>query len=349
MTAAVSGDLVPAGPSPGALAQRPATDMRDALAQAWVESHENDSPHTAERYARDVPGWTYRHSRVQPADDRLPGSFFRWADEHGYDVFQMLPWHIEQYRRYLQTAEHVGRYTHQRRLSESTIAGKIAAVSSFYRYCQRQSRHQVIPNPTVGAKRPKVSTVSKTLGLSKGEVDAMLRVAQQRGTREYAIVMLLVTTGLRVSEMCQLDTGDLVRDGGDWMIRVVRKGSSDDVRVAVPDPTARALRRHIRGRRGPMFQRRDGARLTRQAAAQAIASLAKAAGITKVITPHSLRHTATTLALQSGVSILDVQALMGHASVSTTARYDRAMRVRDNPAARALGEMFEDGLLDVDA
>lgn len=48
------------------------------------------------------------------------------------------------------------------------------------------------------------------------------------------------------------------------------------------------------------------------------------------------------------MSILDVQALMGHASVSTTARYDRAMRVRDNPAARALESMFEDGLPDIE-
>lgn len=326
----------------------PGDSVRDEAALRWVESHENDSPHTAERYARDVPGWGWKGGRVDLAADRAPGSFFRWADEAGYDVFTMLPWHIEQYRRHLQTAEHVGRYTGSRKLSDSTVAGKIAAVSSFYRYCQRQSRHRVIPNPTIGAKRPKVSTQSKTLGLAKFEIDAMLRVARRNGTRDYALVLLLVTTGLRVSEMCRLDTGDLVRDGDAWMLSVARKGSSDPVLVPVPDPAARALRRHMRGRRGPMFKRADGMRITRQAASYTIGSVARDAGITKSITPHSLRHTATTLALGAGVAILDVQTLMGHASVSTTARYDRALRTRNNPAAAALGEMFEDGLPDVE-
>ncbi|MCW2901714.1 MAG: integrase family protein [Streptosporangiaceae bacterium] len=350
MTDPITAELVPAdaGPRSGGTLAVPGADARDALARAWIESHENDSRHTAERYARDVPGWSWRDGTADFTAERAPGSFFRWADENGYDVFVMLPWHVEQYRRHLQTAEHVGRYKASRRLSDSTIAGKIAAASSFYSYCQRQSRHQVIPNPTLGSKRPKVSTRSKTLGLSKDEVDTMLRVAQQRGSREYALVMLLVTTGLRVSEMCELDTGDLVRDGDEWMVRAVRKGSSDSVLVPVPDPTARALRRYMRGRRGPMFQRTDGQRMTRQAAAYTLGALAKDAGITKTITPHSLRHTATTLALQAGVAILDVQALMGHASVSTTARYDRALRMRDNPAAAALGAMFEDGLPDAE-
>jgi hypothetical protein len=81
--------------------------MRDALAHAWVEAHGNDSDNTAERYRRDI------------------ATFFGWADEPGYDVFAMIPWHVEQHRRWLQTAEHHGRYMNTRKLSTQTIAGKL--------------------------------------------------------------------------------------------------------------------------------------------------------------------------------------------------------------------------------
>lgn len=334
----------------------PGGELRDGLALGWIESYDNDSPHTAERYARDVPGWRWKDGVVIPTDDRAAGSFFAWADSRGFDVFAMLPWHVEQYVRHLKTGEHVGRYKGMRKLADSTIAGKVAAVSSFYSYCARQSRHVAIPNPTIGTKRPKVAATSETVGLSKSDVDAMLAVAARRGPREYALVMVLATTGLRVSELCQLDTGDLVRDTGEWMLSVVRKGYSSAVLVPVPPPAARALRRYMRGRRGPLFLRRDGERMTRQAAAYTLTSVARAAldapgeanGRGSRITPHSMRHTATTLALKAGVPISDVQVLMGHASITTTARYDRALRVHNNPASVALGELFDDGLPDVD-
>lgn len=343
------------GQSTTAVALRPSTDLRDGLALGWIESHDNDSPHTAERYARDVPGWRWADGRVIPTDAPAPGAFFPWLDANGYDAFRLLPWHIEQYRRYLQTAEHVGRYVHQRRLSDSTIAGKIAAVSSYYKYAARQSREMPIPNPTVGAKRPAAPRQSQTLALSRDEVE-QLREKARRSPREYALVMVLALTGLRVSELCGLDTGDLVRDSGEWMLRVTRKGGHE-ARVPCPEPAARALRRYMRGRRGPLFLRPDGQRLTRQAAAQTLYSLALAVFGTsdegraraKKVTPHALRHTVATVALEEdGVSILDVQALLGHVSVSTTQRYEHANRVRNNRAAKALGALFADDLPDVE-
>lgn len=347
----IEGQLVPVR-SPDALALPPNTALRDALALGWLQSYDTDSPNTAARYARDVPGWSWKEGQPLPADERAPGSFFAWADTNGYDVFTMLPWHVEQFIRYLTTAEHLGRYTRTRRLSKSTISGKVAAVSSFYKYAARQSRDRAIPNPTLGTKRPRPSAESKTLGLEKAEVDAMLRVAGQRGRREYALVMLLATSGLRASEVCRLDTGDLVRSGGGWKLSVVRKGETDTKLVPVTDVAARALRRYMRGRRGPLFQRTDGARMTRQALAYTLGSIARQAfpgdgSVAARVTPHVFRHTATTLALKGGVAIQDVQALMGHTSIATTQRYDRANRLDDNPAVRALDAMFEDGLPDV--
>lgn len=352
----IVGEIVPVS-SPAALALPPNLALRDALALGWIESYDTDSPNTAERYARDVPGWSWKNRAVVSAADRAPGSFFGWADANGYDVFTMLPWHVEQYIRYLTTAEHLGRYTRTQRLSKSTIAGKVAAASSYFKYAARQSRDRAIPNPCDGTKRPRPSKRSKTLSLTKGEVDAMLRAAQSLGRREYALIMLLVTSGLRASEVCKLDTGDLLRDSGEWMVRTVRKGETDEKLVPVTDVAARALRRYMRGRRGAMFRRADGLRMTRQALAYTVGVIAREAFPRDPITgatvadrvhPHVFRHTATTLAIKAGVPIQDVQALMDHASISTTEGYYHAESRRNNPAVRVLGELFEDGLPDVD-
>jgi site-specific recombinase XerD len=87
--------------------------------------------------------------------------------------------------------------------------------------------------------------------------------------------------------------------------------------------------------------------MSRRAAYDRIRFMALKAGVVdKRISPHSLRHTATTLALSAGVSIRDVQVQMGHASTETTARYDRANRTKDNPTVAALGRIIADDLTD---
>lgn len=326
-----------APPIAGELVDLRARTVRDELARAWWESYEDDSPHTAARYRRDIT------------------SFFAWADGAGYDVFQMIPWHVQKFRAHLAEPDRVERYRKKTKLADSTIAGRIAAVSSFYRYAQEQAGRQgFVPNPAEAVRRPKVSKESQTTGLTEDEVRRILAVAAKRGNREYALLLVLVTVGLRISEVVELDTGDLVRDAGEWMLRVKRKGHGDGrVLVSCPEPTARALRRYSRGRRGAMFRGNDYERMTRRQAAYWIRAMsANALGKPEdggpQISPHSFRHTATTLALNAGVPIADVAAQMGHTTTQTTARYDRANRRRNNPAARTLGAMFDDGLPDVE-
>lgn len=333
-------DLVPVpAPTVGELETLRARSARDRLAQAWWESFEDDSPNTAKRYRHDIT------------------SFFGWADANGYDVFAMIPWHVQEYRRWLAEPDRVQRYKRKTRLSDSTIAGRIAAISSFYQYAQEQAGRQgFVPNPAKGIRRPRTSRESQTAGLTMDQVKAILAETGRRSNprRDYALVLLLVTVGLRVTEVCDLDTGDLTRDAGEWVLNVVRKGHGNTKTfVTCPEPTARALRRYMRGRHhgGAMFLGNDGTRMTRRQAAHWVASMARAAlgAEAPTVTPHVFRHTATTLALSAGVPIRDVQVQMGHASTETTARYDRANRRRDNPAAKALGSMFDDGLPDEEA
>lgn len=336
MSAPFDAELVLAPrPSTADLVDLRSRSVRDALAQGWWEQYEEDAPNTAERYRRDI------------------GQFFEWADANGYDVFQMIPWHIQRFRAWLGEPDRVTRYHKKTKLSDSTIAGRIAAVSSYYRYCQEQAgRAGFVPNPAEGIRRPKPPKESQTTALTKEEVDAILRVAAEWGRREQALVLLLVTVGLRISEACELDTGDLIRDGGEWMLRVKRKGRGDTrVLVSCPESTARALRRYMRGRRGAMFRGNDGERMTRRQAAYWIKVMTREAlgkpedGGPKV-TPHVFRHTATTLALARGIPLADVAAQMGHASTQTTALYNHANLRRNNAAAALLGELFDVGDLD---
>jgi integrase/recombinase XerD len=295
-------------------------EQRDEIAAKWLREKGARSRHTASRYRRDI------------------AVFFDWADSSGFDVFAMLPWHVGEYAAWLKDGG-------AGELSASTRAARLSSVSSFYRFVQTNVQDRFLPNPAEHVRRPEVDRESRTRGLTAAELTALRGVALKRGLLEYALVQLLAGTGLRVSEALEADTSHLRREGGEWYLYVKRKGKEDRSPVQVPAPAARALQRYNRGRKGPLFLDNSGKRLSRQAAANRIRYMALAAGITgRTVSPHSLRHTATTLALSSGVHMRDVAALMGHSTMETTARYDRANRLRDNPAARALADFIADDL-----
>ena len=292
---------------------------RDEIAEKWLRERGASSKHTADRYRRDI--------RV----------FFDWADDNGHDVFAMLPWHIGDYAAFLAEGG-------AGELKASTRAGRLNAVSAFFRFVQQNVRDRVLPNPAQHVKRPVVRRESTTRGLDGPELAALRAEAKRRGAREYALVQLLAGSGLRVSEAVGADTHHLKREGGEWYLYVKRKGHEDRLPVQVPLQAARAINRYLRGRKGPLFLDNAGRRLSRQAASNRVQYMAMAAGIVgRKVTPHSLRHTATTLALSAGVPIRAVQVQMGHASTETTARYDRANRQRDNPTVAALGLLIDDG------
>lgn len=304
-----------------ATARRTSPQARAEAAEKWLREKGARSAHTAARYRRDI------------------SVFFEWADAKGYDVGALLPWHIGEYAADLKDGWNG-------ELRASTRAGRINAVSSFYRFVAQQTRG-FAHNPAQHAPRPKVSQRSQTRALSRSELDALRVEALKRGPREYALVQLLAGTGVRVSEAVGADAQHLKREGAEWYLYVKRKGIEDRVPVQVPTPAARALHRYLKGRKGPLFLDQEGRRLSRQAAANRVRFMAKAIGVTdRNVSPHSLRHTATTLALSAGVPIRDVQVQMGHTSTQTTARYDQENRERNNPTVAALAEIIADDLPD---
>jgi integrase/recombinase XerC len=146
--------------------------------------------------------------------------------------------------------------------------------------------------------------------------------------------------GLRVAEASSANIEDL-KDG---LLTVTVKGGHRQTKP-LSLPALQAARAAIGDRtEGPILTNRDGARLSRRRAWELIERLATSAGI-KSCTPHTLRHTAATLALAAGAQVQDVQALLGHRSIETTLHYIRNRDVLGGAAdaARRLGNLLEPG------
>ena len=138
--------------------------------------------------------------------------------------------------------------------------------------------------------------------------------------------------GLRISEALGADIENLSLERGHRTLLVHRKGGKT-VTIPLAPRTARAMDLAIGDRvQGPIFLGTSGDRMTRDAAARVVKRLAKRAGITKKISPHSLRHSFITAALDAGVPLRDVQEAASHADPRTTMRYDRARQSLDRHA-----------------
>jgi len=143
---------------------------------------------------------------------------------------------------------------------------------------------------------------------------------------------LLALNGLRVSEAAGADIEHLGLKRGHRTLTITRKGGKV-VTIPLAPRTARAMDLAISERTdGPMFLAADGRRLDRHGAGRIVRKVARRAGITKTVTPHTLRH-AGTAALDAGVPLRDVQEAASHADPRTTMRYDRARGSLDRHAS----------------
>ncbi len=203
-------------------------------------------------------------------------------------------------------------------------------MTSFYRYCQEEEL--IGRNPAVHLRRPKVDYESRTLGLDRNELGGFLVQAGIGSPRDHALAVLLAVNGLRISEALGADIGDLDYERGHRALKILRKGGK---RVTIPlaPRTSRVIDLYISERTtGPIFLGAHGDRMDRHAADRMVKRLARQAGINKRISPHSLRHSFITAALDAGVPLRDVQEAASHANPRTTMRYDRGRGSLDRHA-----------------
>jgi integrase/recombinase XerD len=272
----------------------------------------------------------YSSERTRAAYRADLADFLAWCAAHGADPLAVDRSQVALYARGLEDA---GR-------APATVARRLSTLAGFYEYAVVEGILDL--SPVAHLRRPRVGEDSPTLGLDRGELRQLLEAAAAAGTRDHALVCLLALQGLRVSEACDADIGDLGEHRGHQTLVVVRKGNRRALLPLVPR-TLSAVQGHAADRdHGPLLLARDGSRLDRHDAARAIRRLAVTASIDKPLSPHGLRHSFVTLALEAGVPLHRVQDAAGHADPRTTRRYDRARHALDGHASYTLAAFMAD-------
>ncbi len=219
-------------------------------------------------------------------------------------------------------------------LAPASIARCMAGVRAFYRYLCREglaSEDQLVglQTPRPGRRLPRTLTTE--------EITALLDLGEGRTAehvRDAAMVELLYATGLRVSELVRLQLAQVNLAAG--YVLTMGKGSRQRI-VPMGDVARQRLQRYLALARGAFIRRKESPYLfltrrsgamTRQGFWKILRSRARMAGVSGVLSPHVLRHSFATHLLEGGADLRSVQAMLGHADISTTQIYTHVERGR---------------------
>lgn len=215
-------------------------------------------------------------------------------------------------------------------LSKTTQNYHLIALRSFLRYCAKRELPALAPDKIELArtKRPQVTFLSpEELSRLASQPD----VSSLNGLRDRAIIELLFSSGLRISELVNLDKDHINLKRREFMVR--GKGQKDRP-IFISQEAADWIDRYLDKRQDnvrPLFIRYSGTkkvdlsgnyhRLTARSIQRMIARYARLAGITKHVSPHTLRHSFATDLLMNGADLRSVQAMLGHSNIATTQIY----------------------------
>jgi integrase/recombinase XerD len=218
--------------------------------------------------------------------------------------------------------------------ASTTIARNIASIRSFHQFLLRE--HVSDKDPSVHLDSPKPERkLPKTL--SPGEVDGLLSVPKRStpfGVRDRAMLELLYATGIRVSELVNLNQVDVHLTMG--FIRCIGKGDKERI-IPIGKMATNAVEEYLESGRAllvkkkqtnALFVNHHGNRLSRQGFWKILKALAIQAKINKTLTPHTLRHSFATHLLENGADLRSVQELLGHTDISTTQIYTHISKAR---------------------
>ena len=219
-------------------------------------------------------------------------------------------------------------------LSPKSVARAINALRMFYRFLVAEGELRADPTADLDVPR---TWKSLPRFLNFQEVDRLLSapdVSRPLGMRDLAMLEVLYATGIRVSELISLRVEDLNLDAG--YLTCKGKGSKERIvplgRKAIErlQPYLREVRPHLirRGESGNLFTNRNGARMSRQGFWKILKGYGAAAGLTRRLSPHVLRHSFATHLLEHGADLRSVQMMLGHADISTTQIYTHVNRER---------------------
>ena len=291
----------------------------------YLHSVRNSSPHTIRNYQSDLEQFV---SFLTP-----PGT----ATPHPQDVTHLM---IREFVAHL----------HDLRLEKSSIARKLAAIRSFFKFAVREGAvvrnpARMVMTPKLPKRIPSVPSAEDLNSFLDSVADETTTVPMRRRRssahddsrlmiqRDRAILELLYASGLRVSELTGLNLADI--DRKELMLRVRGKGSKERIvpyggKAEQALETYQSLREGMlrkaggRGDRDAVFLNHFGTRLTTRSVGRIVKKYAHLANINWDLHPHSLRHAFATHLLADGADLRAIQELLGHSSLSTTQRYTHA-------------------------
>lgn len=298
----------------------------------YLKVERNLSPHTRESYLMDLRQF---EGFLKDSKLCLTGS--------GVDVSQVDEDIVRSYIRHLYG-----------KCRKTSIARKLSAIRSFYRFLIVKGLLKT--NPAGAVSSPKLEKFLPSV-LTVEEAGELIESVAQKGAgaldvlRDRAVLELLYSSGIRVSELIGLDMEDVDFNSG--TMRVLGKGSKE--RLAFIGKRADAalcayLSARVKagaGVRGPLFEGRSGKRLSARTVERIVKRHVALSGINKSPTPHSLRHSFATHLLDAGTDLRSIQEMLGHSNLSTTQRYTKVsieglMEAYDkaHPRAKVKGGKF---------
>ena len=265
----------------------------------YLKLERNYSPNTLEAYRHDL------------------GHLLAYCHREEKDVLQMK----------LEDLQHFAAGIHELGIGPTSQARILSGVRSFYRWLLLDGRidadpTELLESPRLGEHLPEVLTTAEV-----DQLEASIDRSKPEGQRNRAIIEVLFSCGLRVSELTHLRLSDLFLDEG--YIRVMGKGSKERL-VPISNRAIRELElwfydRNLMtikaGEEDYVFLNRRGAHLTRTMILIMVKRQAEAAGIQKTISPHTLRHSFATALLEGGADLRVIQAMLGHEDIGTTEIY----------------------------
>lgn len=227
----------------------------------------------------------------------------------------------------LEDLQHFAVQLHEHQIGPTSQARILSGIRSFYKYLLlsgeiEQDPTELLESPHLGERLPEV--------LSTDEIDQIQKsidLSKPEGQRNKTIIEVLFSCGLRVSELVNLKLSNLYLEEG--FVRIMGKGSKERL-VPISSKAIRELKywfvdRNLmkiqQGEEDYVFLNRRGKHLTRTMILIMLKRQAVAAGITKTISPHTLRHSFATELLKGGADLRAIQAMLGHESIGTTELY----------------------------
>ena len=266
----------------------------------YLQAERNASPFTIRNYERDV------------------GGFLTFLEEEG--ISSLAEVNRQVLRRYLS-------WLLERGYVKASIARKLSALRSFYRYLVQQKKVTADAIASISSPKPDKHLPSFLTSEEMERILAAPDTSTPLGQRDRALLELLYASGVRVSEIVGLDVNQV--DLGNREVRVLGKGSKERITL-MGRPAAAALKDYLSfgrpkllggERTSALFVNRYGKRLTKRGVQLIITKYGKKIGLDKRAFPHLLRHTFATHLLDGGADLRVVQELLGHVNLATTQVY----------------------------